>query len=235
MTTQSPLELTVSNAESEPRPTREGQVSTLAARGKPPVFAGAAHSGPHRAVQHVVYPQPASSAFAVYTAIATAFSSSLISFLKPRPLGAFAKMCCKFSHVAASFSHVGASFSTCTCLRQDEILSPQEIPASEPQQVPSQGVFEVVAAHFQTVAASFSHVGASFQLALPRQDEILSPQEILASDPQLVPSQGHLNCGCEFSHVGASFPTCTCLRQDEILSPQEIPASDPQLVPNWRQ
>ena len=58
----------------EPLPTREGPVSTLAARGKshpwtdrtqnsptgkPPVFAGAAHPGPHRAVQHGVYPQPA--------------------------------------------------------------------------------------------------------------------------------------------------------------------------------
>jgi len=43
------------------------------------------------------------SAFAVYTAIATAFSSSLISFLKPCPLGAIAKTCCKFSHVGASF------------------------------------------------------------------------------------------------------------------------------------
>ena len=39
-------------------------------------------------------------------------------------------------------------------------------------------------------------------------------------------------CGCKFSHVGASFPTCTCLRQDEISSPQDIPASDPQLVPS---
>jgi len=38
-----------------------------------------------------------------------------------------------------------------------------------------------------------------FQLALPRQDEILSPQEIPASDPPLVPSQ------C-FSIVGTSFP-----------------------------
>ena len=71
-----------------------------------------------------------SSAFAVYTAIATAFSSSLISFLKPRPLGAFAKMCCKFSHVGASFQ--------LALLRQDEILSPQEIPESDPRLVPSQ-------------------------------------------------------------------------------------------------
>ena len=63
------------------------------------------------------------------------------------------------------FSHVGASFPTCTCLRQDEISSPQE-----------------------TWVQGFpSHVGASFQLALPRQDgnlvatrdkmEIVSPQE----------------------------------------------------------
>jgi len=35
------------------------------------------------------------SAFAVYRAIATAFSSSLISFLKPCPLGAIAKTCCR--------------------------------------------------------------------------------------------------------------------------------------------
>ena len=116
------------------------------------------------------------SAFAVYTAIATAFFSSLISFLEPCPLGAIAKVCCEFSHV-------GASFPTCTCLRQDKILS---------------------------------------------------PQDIQASDPRLVPSQVFSNCGCTFSHVGASFPTCTCLRQDEILSPQEILESDPQAVPNWR-
>ena len=35
------------------------------------------------------------------------FFSSLISFLKPCPLAAIAKTCCKFSHV-------GASFPTCT-------------------------------------------------------------------------------------------------------------------------
>jgi len=51
-----------------------------------------------------------SSAFAFYTAIAKAFSGSLISFLELCPLGAIAKTCCKFSHVGASFSHVGASF-----------------------------------------------------------------------------------------------------------------------------
>ena len=45
-----------------------------------------------------------SSAFAVYTAIATAFSSSRISFLKPCPLAAIATTCCTFSHVGASFS-----------------------------------------------------------------------------------------------------------------------------------
>ena len=49
-------------------------------------------------------------------------------------------------------------------------------------------------------ATQFQPVGAI------RQDEILSPQDIQASDPLLVPSQGFLNCGCEFSHVVASFP-----------------------------
>jgi len=63
----------------------------------------------------------------------------------------------------------GCEFSTCTCLRQDEILSPQETPASDPQLVPSQC--------FLTRGCEFSYVGASFQLALPRQDGILSPQE----------------------------------------------------------
>ena len=42
---------------------------------------------------------------------------------------------------------------------------------------------------------------------------------------------GILNCGCKVSHVGASFPTCTCLRQDGILSPQrEVTESFPMWV-----
>ena len=45
-------------------------------------------------------------------------------------------------------------------------------------------------------------------------------------------SLGFLNCGCKFSHVGASFPTCTCLRQDEILSPQRIVGAS---FPMWVQ
>ena len=45
-----------------------------------------------------------------------------------------------------------------------------------------------------------------FNLHFPDKMEILSPQEIPASDPQLVPSQCFLNCGCTFSHVAASFP-----------------------------
>ena len=52
-------------------------------------------------------------------------------------------------------------------------------------------------------------MGASFQLALLRQDEILSPQELPASDPQLVPSQGHLNCGLQVFPCGCEFSTCT--------------------------
>ena len=93
--------------------------------------------------------------------------------------------------------------------------------------------FSTCGCKFSTCGCKFSHVGASFQLALPRQDEILSPQDMQASDPQLVPSQDFLNCGCKFSHVGASFQLALP-RQDEILSPQDIRASGPQLVPNWR-
>jgi len=67
----------------------------------------------------------------------------------------------------------------------------------------------------------FSHVGASFQLALLRQDEILSPQEMwvqvfpcgckfsTCTSPTRWKSCRHKRGGCEFSHVGASFPTCT--------------------------
>jgi len=68
--------------------------------------------------------------------------------------------------------------------------------------------------------------------------EILSPQETPASDPQLVPSQGNVNCGCKVSHVGASFPMWVRVfnlhffDKMKILSPQETPASDPQLVPS---
>ena len=78
------------------------------------------------------------SAFAVYRAIKTAFSSSLISFLKPRPLGAIAKMCCEFSHVGASFLLWQRVFNL--LIRQDdkmEILSPQEILESDPRLVPN--------------------------------------------------------------------------------------------------
>ena len=70
------------------------------------------------------------SAFAVYRAIATAFSSSLISFLKPCPLGAIAKTCCrsvtsmsrkdrseKSCVLSLLWVHIfpcGCEFSTCT-------------------------------------------------------------------------------------------------------------------------
>ncbi|MEI6257830.1 MAG: hypothetical protein WCQ77_14435, partial [Planctomycetota bacterium] len=64
------------------------------------------------------------------TAIAIAFSSSLISFLEPCLLGAIAQKCCKFSHVGASFQ-LALAFDTM------EILSPQDIQASDPQLVPN--------------------------------------------------------------------------------------------------
>ncbi|MEI7781812.1 MAG: hypothetical protein WCJ18_07790, partial [Planctomycetota bacterium] len=64
----------------------EKVVHVLFPLAKRPFCPSAAHSRPHRAVEKAVYPQPANSAFAVYTAIATAFSSSLISFLEPCPL-----------------------------------------------------------------------------------------------------------------------------------------------------
>ena len=53
--------------------------------------------------------------------------------------------------------------------------------------------------------------------------EILSPQGERSPGPTLLWQrvfQLAESCGCKLSHVGASFPTCTCLQQDEILSPQ---------------
>jgi len=124
-----------------------------------------------------------------------------------------------------------------------------------PGQPLTDSVFETVNSNVLGVGASafavciaittaFSHVGASFpmwvrvfQLALPRQDEILSPQETWVRVFQLaLPRQDEISspqetwvrvfpCGCEFFNL--HFPD-----KMEILSPQEIPASDPQLVPS---
>ena len=54
---------------------------------------------------------PLASAFAVSTAIATAFSSSLISFLKPCPL-----WCHRHKERWLQVFPCGCEFSTCTCL-----------------------------------------------------------------------------------------------------------------------
>jgi len=98
-------------------------------------------------------------------------------------------------------SHVGASFQL-ALPRQDEILSPQ-----------------------REVGCEFSHVGASFQLALPRQDGNLVatkrggeglfelwvrvfnlhfPDKMKSCRHKRGGVQG-FPCGCEFSHVVASF------------------------------
>jgi len=97
-----------------------------------------------------VCPEPhadRASAFAVYTAIAKAFSSSLISFLEPCPLGAIAKTCCRTLACRSVTSMFRKDRSEKSCVRS---LS---------------WVHIFVGARFQPVGASFQPVGASFQLA----------------------------------------------------------------------
>ena len=66
------------------------------------------------------------SAFAVYTAIAKAFSSSLISFLEPCPLWCHRSNVLHIFTCGCKFSHVGASFQLADSTRDTmKILSPQ--------------------------------------------------------------------------------------------------------------
>ena len=105
-----------------------------------------------------VFAKPLTSAFAVYAAIATAFSSSLISFLKPCPLWCHRQNGLQVFPCGCKFSNLHFSDTM-------KILSPQEL-----------------------WAASFLMWLQVFQLALAFDKmEILSPQDIPPSDPQLVP------------------------------------------------